>query len=67
MFQRLALEDNAAVYTIAAFAVASSIFAAVAWRALRMRPNQLERFAQLPFETATPASKDERRSESSPN
>jgi hypothetical protein len=65
MFQRLILEDSAALYTIAAFSVAASIFLAVAWRALRMRRAQVDRFAQLPFETATPASQHERRSEPS--
>jgi hypothetical protein len=64
MFQRLVLQDSAALYTIAAFAVAASIFTAVAWRALRMRQPQSDRFAQLPFETATPASQHEQRSES---
>jgi len=64
MFQRLILEDSAAAYTIAAFSVATSIFVAVAWRALRMRRAQVDRFAQLPFETETPASQHERRSES---
>lgn len=59
--------DSAALYTIAAFAVAASIFCAVAWRALRMRSSQADRFAQLPFETATPASQHERRPESSPD
>lgn len=63
MFQRLILQDSAALYTIAAFSVAASIFIAVAWRALRMNPSQVDRFAQLPFETATPASQHERRSE----
>ncbi len=65
MFQRLVLEDSAAVYTVAAFCVATSIFLTVAWRALRMRRAQVDRFAQLPFETETPASQHERRSESS--
>jgi hypothetical protein len=65
MFQRLILQDSAALYTIAAFSVASSIFVAVAWRALRMNRSQVDRFSQLPFETATPASQHERRSESS--
>lgn len=65
MFQRMILEDSAAIYTIAAFAVALSIFATVAWRAIYMRRPQIERFANLPFETATPASKHECRPESS--
>jgi hypothetical protein len=64
MFQRLVLEDSAAIYTVAAFSVATSIFVTVAWRALRMRRSQVDRLAQLPFETETPASQHECRSES---
>jgi hypothetical protein len=67
MFQRLILEDSAALYTIAAFSVAASIYGAVAWRALRMRRSQADRFAQLPFETETPASQHECRSEITPH
>jgi len=59
MFQRLILGDSAALYTIAAFSVAASIFVAVAWRALRMRRAQVDRLGRLPFETATPASQHE--------
>jgi len=59
MFQRLILQDSAALYTIAAFSVAASIFVAVAWRALRMRQSQIDRLGRLPFETATPASHHE--------
>jgi hypothetical protein len=65
MFQRLILEDSAAIYTVAAFSVATSIFVTVAWRALRMGRAQVDRFAHLPFETETPASQHECRSESS--
>lgn len=65
MFKRLILDDSAALYTIAAFSVAASIYAAVAWRALRMRRAQADRFANLPFETETPASQHECRSEPS--
>jgi hypothetical protein len=59
MFQRLILQDSAALYTIAAFSVAASIFIAVTWRALRMRKSQADRLGRLPFETATPASQHE--------
>jgi hypothetical protein len=63
MFQRLILQGSAELYSIAAFAVATSIFGAFTWRAVRMRRPQLDRFSQLPFETATPASQHERRTE----
>ncbi len=56
MFRRLILEDHAAIYTIVAFITAASIFIAFLWRALRMKPAQVARFAHLPFETATPPS-----------
>lgn len=63
MFNRMHLPDSTVLFTIAAFAVATSIFVAVAWRALRMRRPQLDRLAHLPFEIATPASRHERPSE----
>jgi hypothetical protein len=64
MLERMFIPDTTAIFTIAAFAVASSIFLAVAWRAVRMRPHQLDRFSQLPFETPTPESHHEPKSES---
>ena len=67
MFQRLVLHDSAALYTIAAFSVAACIFVAFAWRAMRMRRAQIDRLGRLPFETATPASKNEPNPESSPD
>ncbi len=54
MFRRLAFEDTAALFTFAAFLTASSIYVAFAWRAIRMKRPQVERFAHLPFATATP-------------
>ena len=54
MFQRLILEDSAALFTIAAFIAAASIYGAFAWRALRMKRRQLEHLENLPFATATP-------------
>ncbi len=55
MFRRLLFEDSAAWFTIAAFITAVSIYAGIAWRALRMKRPQIERFENLPFDTATPA------------
>jgi hypothetical protein len=54
MFKRLLLEDSAALFTVAAFVTASSIYLTIAWRALRMKRPQLAHFEQLPFATATP-------------
>lgn len=55
MFRRLLLEESAALYTVAAFITAVSIFVTVTWRALRMRRPQIEQFENLPFRTPTPA------------
>ena len=63
MFEHLFVPSSTAIFTIAAFAVAASIFIATAWRALRMRPNQVDRLARLPFETPTPACKHEPKSD----
>jgi hypothetical protein len=57
MFRRLVFENSAALFTLSAFITAVSIYVAVAWRALRMKRPQLERFENLPFETETPASR----------
>ena len=54
MFKRLIFEDSAALFTIAAFLTAVSIYVTIGWRALRMRRPQLEHFENLPFATATP-------------
>lgn len=63
MFRRLILEDTAALYTIAAFITASSIYGAFLWRALRMKRPQLERFENLPFASPTPAARHDAHSE----
>ena len=55
MFKRLVFENSAALFTLAAFITASSIYVTIAWRALRMRRPQIAQFANLPFATATPA------------
>jgi hypothetical protein len=55
MFRRLVFENTAAFFTIAAFITAVSIYASIAWRALRMKRPQVAKFENLPFETATPA------------
>ncbi|MBL9187613.1 MAG: hypothetical protein JNK23_09060 [Opitutaceae bacterium] len=57
MFRRLLLEEHAAIFTLSAFITAASIYVAFAWRALRMRRSQLERFENLPFATPTPAAR----------
>lgn len=68
MFRRLVLDNSTALFTIVAFLTAVTIYVAFAWRALRMKPSQLARFENLPFETETPAcdsSRDKRSSAAS--
>jgi hypothetical protein len=57
MFRRLVFEDSAALFTISAFITAVSIFVTISWRALRMKRPQVDRFADLPFATPTPAAR----------
>ncbi len=54
MFRRLVFENSAALFTIAAFITAVSIYVSISWRALRMKRTQTARFADLPFAVATP-------------
>ena len=58
MFRRLVFEESAALFTIAAFITAASIFITISWRALRMKKSQVERFENLPFSIATPSAHD---------
>ena len=50
MFQRIIYEDWQLIFPLVALAVASLIFVAAAWRAARMKPDQAEQLARLPFE-----------------
>jgi hypothetical protein len=59
MFRRLVFENSAALFTIVAFITAASIYVAFAWRALRMKRPQVERFENLPFATSTPSARHE--------
>ncbi len=59
MFRRLVFENYAALFTIAAFVTAATIYVAFAWRALRMKRPQIIRFENLPFDTATPSARHE--------
>ena len=55
MFKRLVFENTAALFTIAAFITAVSIYITISWRALRMKRAQVAHFENLPFQTQTPA------------
>lgn len=50
MFRRIIYEDWQLIFPVVALAVASFVYVAAAWRASRMKPEQLERLARLPFE-----------------
>jgi len=52
MFKRLIFEDYAVICTVIAFIVAVTVYVATVWRAWRMPPAQVDRFAQLPFDSA---------------
>ncbi len=55
MFKHLLLDESTALFTLVAFITAASIYLTIGWRALRMKRPQIERFENLPFETATPS------------
>ncbi len=57
MFQRLVFEHSAALFTIAAFITAASIYGAIGWRAIRMKRSQIEHFAHLPFASEKPVAR----------
>jgi predicted lysophospholipase L1 biosynthesis ABC-type transport system permease subunit len=50
MFHRIIYEDWQLIFPVVALAVASLVYLAAGWRAARMKPEQLERMARLPFE-----------------
>ncbi len=50
MFQRIIYEDWQLIFPVVALAVASLVYLAAGWRATRMKPEQLERLAHLPFD-----------------
>jgi len=60
MFRRLVFEDSAALFTLAAFITAVSIYVTITWRAIRMKRPQVERFENLPFEIETPSTQRDR-------
>ena len=50
MFNRIIYEDWQLIFPVVALAVASLVYVAAAWRATRMKPEQIERLARLPLE-----------------
>jgi hypothetical protein len=59
MFHRLMLEEWTAVFTLIAFVTALSVYVTIFYRALRMRPGQIEHLSSLPFADETAASSHE--------
>ena len=59
MFQRLLFENWVCVFPLIAFITAGSIYATIFYRAIRMKPPQIDHFSQLPFEPESPVSPDE--------
>jgi hypothetical protein len=57
MFSRLVFDHLQLACALVAFVTSASIYFAFFWHALRMKPGQVERYANLPFETDTPASR----------
>jgi hypothetical protein len=57
MFSRLIFDHLVLLCALVAFLTSASIYFAFFWRALRMPPGQVEHFANLPFETDTPAAR----------
>ena len=59
MFHRLLFDNWVCVFPLVAFITAGSIYATIFYRAIRMKPAQIERFSLLPFEPETTVSPDE--------
>ena len=57
--KRLHAPTKASTIGVGTALIASSIYAACTWRALRMKRSQVERFDNLPFATATPPARHE--------
>ena len=49
MFHRLIFDDWVVIFPLIAFITAVSVYVSLTWRALRMRPTQINHFARLPF------------------
>jgi hypothetical protein len=58
MFHRIIFDDWVVIFPLVAFITAVSVYATLTWRALKMRPAQLNHFENLPFndEPSRPAS-----------
>ncbi len=60
MFDRIIYADWHVVFPVVAFLAAAGLFAAMSWRALRMKRPDVDRFARLPLDDdALPPSRHE--------
>ena len=50
MLTRIIYEDWQLIFPVVALVVASLVYVSAAWRASRMKPEQADRLARLPFE-----------------
>ena len=50
MLRRIIYEDWQLIFPVIALAVASCVYLVAAWRATRMKSEQAERLARLPFD-----------------
>ncbi len=57
MFKRLLIDDAMTVFTLIAFFTTAAIFLSFLWRALRMKPKQVQHFENLPFDSETTSSR----------
>lgn len=53
MFNRIFLNEHAEIIGIISFAVMATIFLSFLWRALAMRRDEADEFANLPFKSDT--------------
>ncbi|PTY07319.1 hypothetical protein DB347_08430 [Opitutaceae bacterium EW11] len=56
MFRRVILDYWFAIFPLVAFLTALVVYVSITYKALRMRPSQIDHLAQLPFNDQTPAS-----------
>lgn len=59
MFRRLLFEDWVSLFPLIALITAGSVYFAIFYRAVRMKPKQVDRFSHLPFEDEITVSTDE--------
>lgn len=49
MFRRVLLENWVAIFPLAAFVTALVVYFSISYKALRMRPSQVDQLSRLPF------------------